>query len=249
MKIRLLSAGLCAAVALGFAQPALSAEKAQDFVNKAAEGGIFEVESSKIVQGKAKEQAVNDFAQKMITDHGAANAKLQLIAGEQKLQVPAETDAKHKSDLESLKSANGSVDQSYVKMQQDAHADAVKLFRDYAADGDNADLKAFAQQTLPTLKMHQEMVEKLASGKTDATETTSTAPAATSTDQNASAPVPGANSFTEAQAKSRIQDAGFSNVSALTKDDQGIWRGTAEKDGKQVAVALDFKGNVVAGAQ
>lgn len=249
MKFRLLSAGLCTAVALGFAQPVFSAEKAQDFVNKAAEGGIFEVESSKIVQGKAKDQAVNDFAQKMITDHGAANAKLQSIAGEQKLQVPADTDAKHKSDLEALKSANGSVDQSYVKMQQDAHADAVKLFQDYAADGDNADLKAFAQQTLPTLKMHQEMVEKIASGKTDDTTTTSTAPAATGTDQNASAPVPGANSFTETQAKSRIQDAGFSNVSALTKDDQGIWRGTAEKDGKQVAVALDFKGNVVAGAQ
>ncbi|MGT2466424.1 DUF4142 domain-containing protein [Mesorhizobium atlanticum] len=134
-------------------------------------------------------------------------------------------------------------------MQQDAHADAVKLFQDYAADGDNADLKTFAQQTLPTLKMHQEMVEKIASGKTDDTATTSTAPAATGTDQNASAPVPGANSFTEAQAKSRIQDAGFSNVSALTKDESGIWRGTAEKDGKQVAVALDFKGNVVAGAQ
>ncbi|TIV21714.1 MAG: hypothetical protein E5V90_35275, partial [Mesorhizobium sp.] len=98
-------------------------------------------------------------------------------------------------------------------------------------------------------KMHQEMIEKIASGKTDNTATTSTVPAATDTDQNASAPVPGANSFTEAQAKSRIQDAGFSKVSALTKDDQGIWRGTAEKDGKQVAVALDFKGNVVAGAQ
>ncbi|MGT2466425.1 DUF4142 domain-containing protein [Mesorhizobium atlanticum] len=70
---------------------------------------MFEVESSKIVQGKAKDQAVNDFAQKMITDHGAANAKLQSIAGEQKLRVPAETDAKHKSDLEALKSANGSV--------------------------------------------------------------------------------------------------------------------------------------------
>ncbi|MDX8451169.1 DUF4142 domain-containing protein [Mesorhizobium sp. VK9D] len=227
MKLRLLWAGLCTAVALGFAQPALSAEKAQDFVNKAAKGGIFEVESSKIIQGKPKDPAINDFAQKMITDHGAANAKLQSIAGEQKLQVPAETAAKHKSDLETLKSTNGSVDQSYVEMQQDAHADAIKLFQDYAADGDNADLKAFAQQTLPALKMHQEMVEKIASGKTDDTATTSTAPAATSTDQsNASAPVPGANSFTEAQAKSRIQDAGFANVSALTKDDQGIWRGT-----------------------
>ena len=250
MKIRLISAALWASVALGFTYPAISAEKAQDFVNKAAAGGIFEVESSKAVQGKAQDTAVNEFAQKMIYDHGAANAKLQTIAGEQKLQVPKETDAKHRSDLKALKSANGSVDQPYVKMQQAAHTEAIKLFQDYAADGDNAELKTFAQQALPTLKMHQEMIEKIASTKTNSYATTSTAPAATSSDQSsASAPVPGANSFTEAQAKSRIADAGFSNVSALTKDDKGIWRGTADKDGKQTAVALDFQGNVVAGAQ
>lgn len=250
MKFQLISAALWASVALGFTYPAMSAETAQDFVNKAAAGGIFEVESSKAVQGKVQDKAINEFAQKMIDDHGAANAKLQTIAGEQKLQVPTETDAKHKSDLEALKSANGSVDQPYVKMQQAAHADAVKLFQDYAADGDNAELKTFAQQTLPTLKMHQDMIEKIASGETDKSGTTSTAPATTNNDQsNASAPVPGANSFTEAQAKSRIEDAGFSNVSALTKDDKGIWRGTADKDGKQTAVALDFQGNVVAGAQ
>lgn len=250
MKAYLLSAAFCAAAAVIFAYPAASAEKAQDFVNKAAAGGIFEVESSKIVREKVKEKAISDFAQKMIEDHGVANAKLQSIAGEQKLQVPTETDAKHQSDLEALKTTPGAVDQSYVKMQRDAHSDAVKLFQDYAADGDNADLKAFAQHTLPTLKMHQEMIEKIASGMGGNAVPTNTAPAAAANDQSkASAPVPGANSFTEAQAKSRIQDAGFSNVSALTKDDQGIWRGTADKDGKQVPVALDFQGNVVAGNQ
>lgn len=59
-------------------------------------------------------------------------------------------------------------------------------------------------------------------------------------------PVPGANSFTESQARSRIESRGFSNVSGLKKDDQSIWRGTATKDGKTVAVALDYQGNVVA---
>ena len=57
-------------------------------------------------------------------------------------------------------------------------------------------------------------------------------------------PEPGANSFTEAQAKSRLETAGYSNVSALRKDDQGIWRGTAMRDGKQVNVAVDFRGNI-----
>lgn len=59
------------------------------------------------------------------------------------------------------------------------------------------------------------------------------------------APLEGANSFTESQAKDRVVAAGLSSVSALTKDDKGIWRGTAMKDGKSVNVAVDFKGNVV----
>ena len=61
------------------------------------------------------------------------------------------------------------------------------------------------------------------------------------------APLEGANSFTENQAKDRVVAAGFSNVSALTKDEKGIWRGTAVKDGKTVNIAVDYKGNVVSG--
>ena len=63
---------------------------------------------------------------------------------------------------------------------------------------------------------------------------------------NPGAPVAGANSFTEGQAKSRIESKGFSNVSGLKKDDKGVWRGTAMRDGKSVDVSLDFEGNVVA---
>lgn len=59
------------------------------------------------------------------------------------------------------------------------------------------------------------------------------------------APLEGANSFTEGQAQDRALAAGFTGVSALTKDDKGIWRGTATKDGKPVKVAIDYKGNVV----
>jgi hypothetical protein len=62
---------------------------------------------------------------------------------------------------------------------------------------------------------------------------------------NPGAPVAGANSFTEAQAKSRIEARGFTNVSALTKDDAGIWRGSASQAGKTVTVSVDFQGNVV----
>ncbi|MDW6026623.1 DUF4142 domain-containing protein [Mesorhizobium sp. BAC0120] len=249
MKSSLLLAAAAAAVALTIGLPALAADSAQDFVDKAASGGIFEVDSSKIAQDKARDQSVKDFAQKMIDDHGKANAKLKTIAGEEKLKVPTELDAKHKSDLDALRSAKDPVDNEYVQMQRDAHTDAVKLFESYAKDGDNAQLKAFAQETVPTLKMHKDMIEKIASTMDGNSSTTSsTTPAVSTSDtKNPAAPVPGANSFTEDQAKSRIQDAGFSDVSKLTKDDKGIWRGQATKDGKSTTVSLDYQGNVVAG--
>jgi putative membrane protein len=70
--------------------------------------------------------------------------------------------------------------------------------------------------------------------------TTSTAPA-----PSAAAPIPGANSFTKGEARKRIEAQGFANVSDLKKDDQGIWRCEAMKNGKKSQVALDYKGNVI----
>jgi hypothetical protein len=60
------------------------------------------------------------------------------------------------------------------------------------------------------------------------------------------APVEGANSFTEGQAKERIEKAGYTEVKDLKKDDKGIWMAAGMKDGKAVMIALDYQGNVVA---
>ena len=72
------------------------------------------------------------------------------------------------------------------------------------------------------------------------------APPAVRTDEGPTAgtPQPGANSFTEGQARSRIEAAGFSDVTELQKDDQGIWRGRGTRNGQQTSVALDFTGAV-----
>ncbi|SFK74002.1 hypothetical protein [Falsiroseomonas stagni] len=78
----------------------------------------------------------------------------------------------------------------------------------------------------------------------------STNPPATTTQhtapRTAAAPVAGANSFTEGQARARIGDAGFNDVQELRLDEQGIWRGRAMRNGQQTSVALDYQGNVVA---
>ena len=57
-------------------------------------------------------------------------------------------------------------------------------------------------------------------------------------------PVPGANSFTPGEARRRIERNGFSQVSNLHKDGDGVWRGQATRAGQQVGVWLDYKGNI-----
>lgn len=68
--------------------------------------------------------------------------------------------------------------------------------------------------------------------------------AVATTNANASQPAHGANSFTRGEARGRIADNGYQNVSNLRKDGQGVWRGKAMKNGASVNVWLDYKGNV-----
>jgi hypothetical protein len=62
--------------------------------------------------------------------------------------------------------------------------------------------------------------------------------------KNSDAPVAGRNSFTEGQAKSKIEEAGYAGISDLKKDDNGVWRGKASKGGSSTNVSVDFQGNV-----
>ena len=71
-----------------------------------------------------------------------------------------------------------------------------------------------------------------------------------SSNRQVNAPVAGANSFTEGQARSRIEKMGFADVTDLKKDENGVWRSRAIKGGQMVDVSVDYQGNVIqAGTQ
>lgn len=88
------------------------------------------------------------------------------------------------------------------------------------------------------LAIHAQTAKPPTSGNTPAV--------ATPDSTNPTAPVEGANSFTESQAKARIEKAGYADVTGLKLTDKGIWHATAMKDGKSVSVGLDYQGNIVA---
>ena len=145
-----------------FAHAATSAE---EFVQKAAISGKFEIESSKLALERSTDADVKAFAQKMIDDHTMADTELKSTVKKAKLAndtLPKELDDKHAKILEKLKSAKAEdFNEDYLDAQEDAHEDAVKLFKNYAEKGENADLKKFASDTLPTLEAHHHSVEAL----------------------------------------------------------------------------------------
>ena len=81
---------------------------------------------------------------------------------------------------------------------------------------------------------------------------TTTAPRAA--DRSASAVVPaaqletGSNSYTEGQARSRMEANGFTAINNLRKDDNGFWRATATHGSSFGDLAMDFQGRIAHGA-
>ena len=142
---------------------AFAAQDNDDFVEDASAKGVAEVEAGKLAQEKGSAADVKSFADMMVKDHTAANAKLKSIADAKKLEVSdsAQLMDKAKSMILELRSAK-SFDQAYANNQVKAHEATIALFEKEASDGKDAELKAFAVQTLPKLKSHLEHARALA---------------------------------------------------------------------------------------
>ncbi|GLK74498.1 DUF4142 domain-containing protein [Ancylobacter dichloromethanicus] len=136
----------------------------QDFVTEAAVSDIFEIQSSELVLQRGDEPT-KAFATQMIAAHQKTTQELKglLVSANVQVTAPAVLDSSHQGKLDDLKKLQGSefIDQ-YQEDQVDAHKAAVSLFERYAKEGDNPALKDWASKTLPELKHHLEMAQKLA---------------------------------------------------------------------------------------
>jgi len=143
---------------------AVTHDSPQQFADKAAVANLFEIETSKLAVKTSKNKDVLAFANKMITDHTKAGTAFKAAVGKATgVTPPAEKlDDSHQGKLDDLKTKTGEdFDKAYIDAQQDAHDEAVSLFDSYANNGDDAALKAFAAETLPTLKAHKEHIDKM----------------------------------------------------------------------------------------
>ncbi|TDV72262.1 DUF4142 domain-containing protein [Pseudomonas sp. LP_7_YM] len=144
-------------------QGAFAAPDNDDFVEDASAKGVAEVEAGKLAQEKGSAADVKSFADMMVKDHTAANEKLKAIADSKKLEVSTNQQLldKTKALILELRSSK-SFDQAYANNQVKAHEATIEIFKDEAANGKDAELKAFAQKTLPTLEAHLVQAKALA---------------------------------------------------------------------------------------
>lgn len=133
------------------------------FMMTAAPGGLSEVELGRLAVKHAASSEVKAFAEEMIVDHSKAGRKLEALAMKKKVTLPSELTPQQKQTMEKLtKLSGGEFDRAYVSAMVTAHEADVAAFQNVAQNGTDADVKAFAAGTLPTLEKHLQMIKALA---------------------------------------------------------------------------------------
>lgn len=154
---------MLAATAL-FAAGAMAKDEhmsSQDFVDKAAQGGVYEVEAGKLAQEKGQSAAVKSFGQTLVTDHGKANTELKTLAGKMGLKVPDGMGAMHQAKMAKLKVHGDGFDKAFAEQMVKDHEEDIEAFTTASTTLDDPMLRQFASKTLPVLKHHLQMAEAL----------------------------------------------------------------------------------------
>ena len=159
--MRTIALSLAAATLIGVA-PAFAALSSADktFATEAAHGGLAEVQLGQLAEQKASSPKVKEFAQRMVKDHTEANQELMQLSKTEKLNLPVQPDAKHKTEMNRLSAMSGDAfDTAYMQHMVQDHEKTVADFQKQAQSGTDPGLKSFAQKQLPILEQHLQMAQ------------------------------------------------------------------------------------------
>jgi putative membrane protein len=145
------------AIAARAQQPSASAAPAADqtFVMHAAQANVAEVELGKLALQKTQRDDVKKFGQQMVDDHTKAGDELRAIAMRKNIAVSTDLDAEHKALHDRLSKLSGAAfDQAYMQAMADGHKKVAAEVRQESKSGKDAEVKAWATKTLPTIEAH-----------------------------------------------------------------------------------------------
>lgn len=132
------------------------------FADKAAIAGMTEVGLGKMAIMRTSNQKIREFAHMMVADHGKANTELIEIAKKKNIALPGMLDTEHQKKADSISKLSGTdFAGAYVDAMIEGHKKALALMQNEAANGKDADLKAFAAKLVPVVQMHLDAINKI----------------------------------------------------------------------------------------
>lgn len=138
--------------------------KDRDFMMEAAMGGMMEVELGRVAAQQGASDGVKQFGQRMVDDHSKANSELMTLASSKGITLPTALDDKHRQGVTKLSAMSGAeFDRAYMKMMVSDHKKDVAEFEKQSTRATDPDVKAFATNTLPTLKDHLQQAQTVES--------------------------------------------------------------------------------------
>jgi putative membrane protein len=135
----------------------------RQFVKKAAEGGMAEVQLGQLATEKAASPEVKQFGQRMVDDHTKANDQLKQVASDEGVPVPDKLSAKDAATKARLEKLSGKAfDRAYMHDMVLDHTKDVNDFRMESKNAKDPAVKNFATETLPTLESHLKEAKSIA---------------------------------------------------------------------------------------
>ena len=126
-----------------------------EFMTKVSDVGMTEVKLGQMAQDKATSQRVKDFGAMMVKDHTAAGDELKNMARQKNVTLPETMSNDHQKKTDDLNKKTGKdFDKAYIKAMVDGHQSTVSDFEKASKNTKDADVKAWVDKTLPTLRMH-----------------------------------------------------------------------------------------------
>jgi putative membrane protein len=149
----------------------------KEFIEDAAKGGMFEVQSGQLAAQKGSDQSVKDFGNKLAQDHGKANDELKQIAEAKGVKIPEKDSWGDRHEMSKLQKLSGpAFDREFAQHAVKDHEKDIKKFEKAATDLKDPDLKAWAEKQLPALKEHLALAQKLSGADDKSAMNTSKAP-------------------------------------------------------------------------
>jgi putative membrane protein len=132
------------------------------FVQKAGQGGMAEVELSKIAEKSASTPAIRQFAAKMVQDHTANNKELATIAAHENISLPKDLDSEHLALRDKLAGQKGAeFDRTYVAAMRDDHQKMDDLLKSSQSTVSTEELRTFIKKTTPVVEAHLQMAQNI----------------------------------------------------------------------------------------